>query len=351
MTKVQLRNAWFQIHKWVGILLATILIPLSITGSMLVWDDAFDRMLEPSHYAAAGSVALPASAYAAAARRVLPPGSAIVSMTIGEGPVMVTAAPAKPSAMRGPQLRLGAWIDPTNAKVIDSGLTTSPILRWAHIFHGSLQIPDSGRAVVGWLGVAMLFSSLTGLWLWWPLTGSWTRGLRWHRQSAVDANLHHQIGFWIALPLAILSLTGVIIAWPQMMGSSTNSMTRPRETPLATPHLTVDQAVAAVGLKGKISVTWPTDKAAMWKIAAGTQAFSVDDASASVSPADPDDRQRVRPFYRRLHDGTGMGLVWQVILFTAGLAPAFLGVTGIIMWLRTREWRGDVARRRAAAQG
>ena len=72
MTKGQLRNAWFQVHKWIGLLLAIILIPLSITGSMLVWDDPLDRLLEPTHYAASGPAALPASVYVATAQRALP---------------------------------------------------------------------------------------------------------------------------------------------------------------------------------------------------------------------------------------------------------------------------------------
>jgi len=348
VTKVQLRNAWFQVHKWVGLLLAIILIPLSLTGSMLVWDEPLDRLLEPSHYTAAGPAALPATAYVETARHALPAGSSIVSVRIGEGPVMISATPPRPSAMRGPPLRLAAWIDPATGRLIDSGLTISPLLRWAHIFHGSLQIPGAGRAIVGWLGVAMALSSLTGIWLWWPLTGSLTGGFRWRRQPALDANLHHLVGFWIALPLFLLSLTGVIIAWPQMIGRTTNSMTRPMQTPLQTTHLTVDQAIAAAGTEGTITVTWPTDKEPNWTIAAGRgRVVSVDDATGAAHAAPG--RERVRPFYRRLHDGTGMGVVWQLAIFLGGIAPALLGTTGILMWLRTRGWRASVAQRRKAA--
>jgi len=349
MTKVRLRNAWFQVHKWIGIILAIILIPLSVTGSLLVWDEPLDRLLQPAHYAASGGAALPASAYVATARQALPAGSRIVSMRIGEGPVMVTATPLKPSKMRGPALRLGVWVDPATGRLIDSGLSVSPLLRWAHIFHGSLQIPGPGRAIVGWLGVAMLLSSLTGIWLWWPVAGSVTRGFCWKRQPALDANLHHLVGFWISVPLAILSLTGVIIAWPQMIGRTTNSMTRMVQTPLTVTRLTVDQAIAAAGTEGKIMVTWPTDKVPSWTIAAGRgRTIKVDDATGAATPDMDSKRDRVRPFYRRLHDGTGLGIVWQTIIFLGGLAPAILGVTGIIMWLRTRGWRADVARRKRA---
>jgi uncharacterized iron-regulated membrane protein len=251
--------------------------------------------------------------------------------------------------MRGPALRLAAWIDPATGRLIDSGLTISPVLRWAHIFHGSLQIPGSGRAVVGWLGVAMLISSLTGIWLWWPLTGNVRRGFRWKRQATLDGNLHHLVGFWISIPLAILSLTGVIIAWPQMIGRTTNSMTRMVQTPLAATRLTIDQAIAAAGTEGKITVNWPTDKQPSWTVAAGRQrTVLVDDATAAATAQKDGQRERVRPFYRRLHDGTGMGLVFQLIIFLGGIAPAVLGITGIIMWLRTRTWRADVAKRKKA---
>lgn len=345
MTKVQLRNVWFQTHKWIGILLAVILIPLSVTGSLLVWDEPLDRLLEPSHHIATGAVTLPAAIYVAQARQALPSGSRIVSLRIGEGPVMITATPPSPSRMRGPPLRLAAWVDPATGRLIDSGPSIAPLVRWAHIFHGSLQIPATGRAVVGWLGVAMLLSSLTGIWLWWPLAGSVARGLRWKRQAALDGNLHHLIGFWISLPLALLSLTGVIIAWPQMIGRTTNSMTRMAQTPLAQTRLTIDQVIAAAGVEGKLTITWPTDKTPSWTIAAGRgRTIKVDDATGSATPAR--EAARVRPFYRRLHDGTGMGLVWQGIIFLGGIAPAILGVTGILMWLRTRGWRADVARRK-----
>jgi hypothetical protein len=34
-----------------------------------------------------------------------------------------------------------------------------------------------------------------------------------------------------------------------------------------------------------------------------------------------------------------MGPVWQTIIFAGGVAPAVLGVTGLIMWLRRRGRR------------
>jgi len=42
---------------------------------------------------------------------------------------------------------------------------------------------------------------------------------------------------------------------------------------------------------------------------------------------------------RRIHDGTGMPLLWQIIIFIGGILPAILAVTGILMWLRMRRRR------------
>lgn len=67
----------------------------------------------------------------------------------------------------------------------------------------------------------MLIMSLTGLWLWWPRGGDFLRGLRWTRSRRFTFNLHLLIGFWISIPLAVVSLTGLYLAFPQ---SARNAM-------------------------------------------------------------------------------------------------------------------------------
>jgi hypothetical protein len=54
---------------------------------------------------------------------------------------------------------------------------------------------------------------------------------------------------------------------------------------------------------------------------------------------------------RRLHDGTGLGPVWQTIIFLGGIIPAILAMTGMIMWLRSRGWRRKLAQKRKARGG
>jgi uncharacterized iron-regulated membrane protein len=250
--------------------------------------------------------------------------------------------------------------------VLDTAASNEGAVRVLHVLHGSLMVPGVGRQIVGWVGVAMLISCISGIWLWWPTSGRWTRGLRWRRQNSTNANLHHQSGFWILIPLAMLSFTGVWISFPQFFGQFTEA-SRPaggndrarqmRAQPLEAPLLTPDAALAAAQphATGPLrSIAWPTDQAPEWKLSfareGGPAEVKIDDASSAVTPAKPPQPETLARTMRRWHDGTGMGAVWQVIIFIGGIIPALLGVTGIIMWLRTRGWRKDLARRRRERQ-
>jgi uncharacterized iron-regulated membrane protein len=236
LTALRLRGWWLSIHKWIGILLAVLIIPLSVTGAALVWDGALDRALNPGRYEVTGTPALPASAYAEAARAALRPGESLLSLRFEEeGPVVATAARAadgegawgapraREGARRegrrgGPPVRTNVWIDPGSARVLDVASSNSGLVRVLHRLHGSFMIPGVGRQIVGWVGVAMLLSCLTGIWLWWPVGGNVRRGFRWKRRDSFSAKLHHQLGFWILLPLAMLSFTGAWISFPQFFG-------------------------------------------------------------------------------------------------------------------------------------
>ena len=98
LSKVDLRNLWFSVHKWIGLLLAILIIPLSLSGSALVWHDWLDAQVNPVRYAVSGPAVLPPSRYAAAAEAVLMRGERVASLRYpegGEGPVIVSAASSK----------------------------------------------------------------------------------------------------------------------------------------------------------------------------------------------------------------------------------------------------------------
>ncbi|MBW8752696.1 MAG: PepSY domain-containing protein [Sphingomonadales bacterium] len=367
LTKIGLRQAWFQVHKWIGLLLAILIIPLCLSGSALVWHDALDAGLNPQRYAMTSETPRrPPQAYVAAAAAVLAPGERISNLRFAPGePVTIAAVQAPRGAAEARPGRSVIWLDPGSARVLDKADGQAGFVRFVHQLHGSLLVPGLGRQIVGWLGVAMLLSSLSGLWLWWPTAGSWTRGLRWRRHRNLDTNLHHQFGFWIALPLFMLSLTGAWISFPaffarlggesgqQRQGGEARSRARPLEAPAQTPEAVL---AAAHGLaSGEVtSLAWPTDQKAEWAVtlkpAQGRPVSVVVDDAAGRARVDRKafgGAGGLARTMRQLHDGTDMGAVWQVIIFLGGLLPAALAVTGVIMWWRARGWRGEIEERRA----
>ena len=103
-----------------------------------------------------------------------------------------------------------------------------------------------------------------------------------------------------------------------------------------------------------ISIAWPTDLAPAWKVQfarqGGAAEVEIADATGAAKPPKPPRPETLSRTMRRWHDGTGMGMVWQVIIFIGGIIPAILAVTGVMMWLRTRGWRGEQKSRQAEAK-
>ena len=371
----RLRRVWLTLHLWLGVGLMVVLVPLSVSGALLVWHDALDRALYAQRYAVSGpAAAQSASAYATAAQTAFAGQAALTQLRLpfrAGDPVVAVGRILGPPGANGRPRTLNAWIDPPTAKVLATAEIANTATMVIHRLHGQLLVPTVGRRIVGWLGWAMFVSAATGLWLWWPRHANGLKGLRWRRGASPLFNLHHMTGFWLCLPLAVLSLSGVYIAFPQashaLLGAppppgpgmgQRRAGNDPRfAPPLAAPHLTVDQAVGAALAEAPgatlASVNLPqAGKGPAWRIEvqppgkASSRTIRVGDFSGAVKPAKdrpagsregaPDKRSR---WIRRLHDGTDMGPAWRTIITAAGIAPLVLSLSGLGMWLRRRARR------------
>jgi uncharacterized iron-regulated membrane protein len=316
----RVRRLWLNIHLWIGVGLFLVLVPLGISGSLLVWDAGLDRLLHPARFAVTGPAALPVSAYLDAARQGFGERAAATQVRLPErpgGPVIVTGRMAGPTAPGARPRTLTAWVDPGRGTLLGVAETRRELIGTMHALHGNLLLaPQLGRKVVGWLGWAMFISSATGLWLWWPRNG--------------------------APP-------------PAQAGGRPGEGGRGNGggAPLTATALTIDQAardaqVWAPGARVSTIVLPTRGDEPAWRVqfAAdhGTppKAVKVSDASGQAEPVrapQPGRQDPVSRTMRDLHDGGGMGLVWQTLIFIAGIAPTVLGLTGIVMWLRRRALR------------
>jgi uncharacterized iron-regulated membrane protein len=201
----------------------------------------------------------------------------------------------------------------------------------------------------------MFVSCLTGIWLWWPLSGGVHSGFRWKRRNTVNANLHYMTGFWVLIPLAMLSFTGAWISFPSVFSAFESGAPRgPRgpgggggpAQPLVETQTSVDAALAAARPLADgplLSIGWPTERQAEWTVQFETGGppaeVKVVDVSAAALPPEPQRPETLARTMRRWHDGTDMGIVWQVVIFLGGIIPALLSVTGLIIWWRARQRR------------
>jgi uncharacterized iron-regulated membrane protein len=370
----QLRRLWLNVHLWIALGLAALLIPISISGGLLVWHDEIDCLINPKRYAISGSkVALAPSEYLAKAEAAVAddptkPRASAVRYPEPGWPVRVLMRAQPREAGARPRL-VTAYIDPPTGKVLDVVDFRASLFGFLHVFHENLTIPEySGRQIVGWAGVGMLILSLTGIWLWWPRGGDFLRGLRWRRSPLFTFNLHNFIGFWISLPLAVVSATGIYLSFPQTAREAMSSIAPmtpqgPRGFGQVAQRtaLTADQALAmalAAEPNGKpVALFLPVqqrERPLTWRTqmsrAGGGDIVTVttDDRSGQASPAAlPLSGDRAAAWIRWIHEGSHSGPLWAVVVTLTGIFPTIFAVTGVIMWLRKRSDRKEPAGKRA----
>jgi uncharacterized iron-regulated membrane protein len=356
----RLRRLWLNIHLWIGLGLAVLLVPIGLSGSLLVWHDHLDAVLNPSRYAATVGPALPASSLMALAAEKAGPNFRpwVARFPESSGwPVVVSVREAQTERGVRPRV-LSVYLDPATGRVLDVVNFRNSLIGFLHRFHENLTIPEySGRAIVGWAGVGMLILSLSGIYLWWPRGGGFLTGLRWRRGPTLSLNLHHLLGFWIAIPLAVVSATGIYLGFPQQargLLASIAPMTPQQRGAFGVPllqnlNLTVDAALSAAlavepGAQ-PAAIFAPTRQNNAWRVqvrvpgTVGVTAIMVDDRSVAASKVAQLSGDRIALWVRWIHEGSHSGPVWQVVVFISGLLPTLFAVTGLLIWLRKRRNR------------
>ena len=383
-----LRRLWWSVHRWIGLGLLILLVPIAVSGALLVYHDEFDALLNPKRWAVSGpQVALSTSEYLANAAKIVGPNEHITGIRFPAEPGspvrVLTRQQAESGSGRRPRL-ITVFLDPPTGAVLDKVDFRASLFGFLHVFHENLTIPQYyGRQIIGWAGVGMLILSLTGIWLWWPRGGAVWRGLRWRRGPHTTTNLHHLLGFWISFPLAIVSLTGIYLSFPQMartMMSSVAPMSPPPQRTFAAaivekPNLSPDEALRLAQASDPgarpASLFLPTvpnrqpaaedreggtgrdNPAPVWRAQLRMAdrdliTLTINDRTGALRRLpDPLAGNRAARWIRWVHDGSRGGPVWRFVVFLTGVFPVVFAVTGLMMWWRGRRIRQQQADRLA----
>ncbi|HWY65345.1 MAG TPA: PepSY-associated TM helix domain-containing protein [Rhizomicrobium sp.] len=370
MSFTAIRHSLFTVHMWIGLVLGILLAALGLSGSLLVYDDTISDWISPPPHATTAGQPLPLSMIAGIARDsaaeqglavgtmqiVVPlkPSDAVVVRFNGISRMGTEPAPSGPQGDRGGRQRARGfqmYIDPVSGEVLGNRPFVQPgLLTFAHQLHGNFLMGREGRRFVGWLGAAMCLLGASGLVLWWPKRGQWkyafkvrrsATGLRFHRE------LHAATGIWIFLVFMAVSVSGVVIAWPQTLGMNTAG---PREMPMVEPQqgkmlgateavIAATKAVPDLKLRSVTIPRRPEQPIMVNYLSNGAiNAVLVIDPYSGKVLAKRDNSERFLAWMRPVHDGS-LGAVWSFLVFLSGLVPSLFVVTGVIMWWKKRQRR------------
>ncbi len=215
----RLRTVLFWCHLACGVTAGVVILIMCVTGVALTyqrqmqwWADTHTFRATPAD----GAERLPIADLLAAVERA-DPDALVTGVTLRADS---TAPVAISSGART------VYVNPYTAEVYGEGTGASmraffqTMTSWHRYLAMSGESRTTGRAITGAANLFFLFVVLSGMYLWWPRSLTWTqvRNVIWFRRTetskARDFNWHNVLGFWSALPLAIVVYSGVVISYP-----------------------------------------------------------------------------------------------------------------------------------------
>ena len=213
-----LRRVLFWCHLAAGALAGVVILLLCVTGALLAFQPQVLAFLEREARAAPPSAAgerLPGGTLLLHASRSVP----------GSRPTAVTVpASSSESAWVAFGRERTLYLDPATGAVRgEASRSGRAFFAAVQDLHRWLLVPEksrpAGKAVTGAANLAFFGLALTGLYIWWPRirgirrvssVGLFQRGVS---GKARDFNWHNVVGVWTAIPLLVLTATGMVISY------------------------------------------------------------------------------------------------------------------------------------------
>lgn len=216
------KQAWFQLHWFVGITAGTVLVVIGLTGALLVFKDELLDLANPGvrHVPAQAAPVLTPQQAAQAVRAAHPQrrvASVIVYAKAGSA-LRVGLAPL-PGEPRGAALYVHPY-----AGTLQPELAGAAAFEWIESLHRWLLLArDTGKPVTGTVALCLLGLALSGLYLRWPRrAGDWRAWLlldkRLTGRSFLWA-LHAVAGSWALVAYVVFALTGAYWAFDAVRGT------------------------------------------------------------------------------------------------------------------------------------
>lgn len=385
------RQRWLAVHLWLGLTLGLLLSIYGITGSILVFHTEIDEWLHPDMLTVeppAHAQYRPLAEVFAAGKQAMPANAKHNFATYPRNENAAFKLRFSNAASGNAEERWEVAVNPYTAQVtgkqfhgLSTDLLPNNFIDFVFELHYALLIPSNelSTVVVGVSAALLIISTLTGLIVWWPLTGNWWRALTFKAGAGkvrFNYDLHKVSGFYTLLVMLPVLFSGVYMVLPHNVVPVLEVFSPVtyrywfQSTPPAenAPAIGMDQAVA-IALKqyAQGRPHW------IYGAAEPTKAYTVCqdgvDAPGSILKRrctvidrysgkilDLDDPslptatagEIFTHWQWPLHSGQAFGMTGRILVFLTGLACPVLFITGVIRWLQKR--RAKMATERRAGQ-
>ncbi|ULA69531.1 MAG: PepSY domain-containing protein [Nitrospira sp.] len=371
------RRLWLDAHLYLGLFVGAVLVVFGLTGSVLVWWQELDEWINPGLLTVTVPPLgqdghRPLREILAAAEQAAAPGS---RMTQLYGPAtrerVFAIYAAQPSK---------AWqriyVDPYRAQV--TGVRNYGAHEWVPSYlldiifqlHFALFLGETGVMTAAVCALFLILSLITGVIVWWPLTGQWRQAfaLRWPSSPVrLTFDLHKTFSLYTCLVLGAVLLSGVCMNWnepfvwvtqqfsPATRGPAQELVSAPKE---GVAPISPERAVALAAIlypEGRLSsISMPEDATGVYQVGRqgvpGLSRFwserivTVEQYSGAILDIRaPDTRRSAGETFLDwqwpLHSGQAFGMPGRLLVCASGLACPVIYVTGVLMWWRKRRSR------------
>jgi uncharacterized iron-regulated membrane protein len=212
---VWLRKAIFQIHMWSGIGVGLYVLMVSVTGSIVVYrNELYSAATREPIIVAQSGPRLTDDELKAAAMRAYP-GYTVDGIGGRQNPNQAVSI-----ALNGGPGRKERLFNPyTGEDLADSVPLGIRVVSKLLELHDDLLAGDTGRRVNGIGALLLIVLALTGTIVWWPGIRTWRRSLSIHKNVGwrrFTWDLHSMIGFWTLGFIVLFALSGAYLGNPQV---------------------------------------------------------------------------------------------------------------------------------------
>src|SRR5262245_21317048 len=208
------RRMWLKLHMFIGLFVGAIFVILGLTGSTLVFRHTLDGWLNPSLFKVQ-SPGAPASldGIRAAVQSALPAGAQLLQFEFPSARDRVIRVLYRSAAVDGGS-QMEIMIDPTTGSILGQRERDRHLMGFLYHFHREILAGAKGETVIGTVGILLIISLTTGLYLWWP----GRRGIRTSLAPRVQASplqrayaRHKLTGVLGCVPIFLIASSGVFM--------------------------------------------------------------------------------------------------------------------------------------------